>query len=215
MLTVRDLRRAGLGPVSFGIAAGECVALMGPSGAGKTLLLRAIADLDPNEGEVALDGVRREAVPAPRWRRMVTYLAAEAGWWADRVAAHFEDPAAAVPLVRAMGLEAAALEWPVERLSTGERQRLALARVLVREPRAMLLDEPTSGLDRAAAEAVEGLLRRRLAAGAAILLVTHDPGQARRLARRRLAIAAGRLVEERFGEEEARGEGAGGSGAAP
>jgi len=59
MLAVRNLTRPGLEPTSFELAAGECVALRGPSGAGKTLLLRALADLDPNEGEVALDGTPR------------------------------------------------------------------------------------------------------------------------------------------------------------
>src|SRR5688572_27341809 len=61
LLSVRDLRRLGLEPVSFDLAAGECVAVTGPSGSGKTLLLRAIADLDPNQGRVELGGQRREA----------------------------------------------------------------------------------------------------------------------------------------------------------
>jgi len=60
-----------------------------PSGAGKSLLLRAIADLDPNEGTVKLDGMLREAVPAPHWRSQVTYVAAEPGWWGDTVQEHF------------------------------------------------------------------------------------------------------------------------------
>ena len=86
MLSVTDLTRLELGPLSFSVEAGECLALRGPSGAGKSLLLRAIADLDPNEGRVSLDGESREDMPAPDWRRRVAYLAAEAGWWADTVA---------------------------------------------------------------------------------------------------------------------------------
>lgn len=90
-MKIRGLRRAGLEPFDFDLADGECVAVRGPSGAGKTILLRAIADLDPNHGSVSLDGSARESIPAPQWRRSVCYLAAEAGWWADAVAAHFPD----------------------------------------------------------------------------------------------------------------------------
>src|SRR5690606_11730155 len=98
MLTIENLFRPGLDPVSLALAQGEAVAVMGPSGSGKPLLLRAIADLDPNEGSVILDDARREAMPAPRWRRLVGYLPAESGWWADRVGAQFGAPAEAGPL---------------------------------------------------------------------------------------------------------------------
>ncbi|MCS3763089.1 ABC-type iron transport system FetAB ATPase subunit [Bradyrhizobium centrosematis] len=88
MLTVSGLKRLHIA-VSFDLQDGECVALQGPSGVGKTLLLRSIADLDPNEGAVKLDGTPREAVFAPAWRKQVTYLAAEPGWWSDIVQEHF------------------------------------------------------------------------------------------------------------------------------
>lgn len=65
MLTVRALRRPHIISVSFDLQDGECVALQGPSGVGKTVLLRSIADLDPNERTVKLDGAPREAIPAP------------------------------------------------------------------------------------------------------------------------------------------------------
>jgi phosphate-transporting ATPase len=198
MLTIRHLSRSGLVPFDLDIADGECLALSGPSGAGKTILLRAIADLDPNQGaEVSLDGVRREAIDAPQWRRKVTYLPAEAGWWEDTVAAHFPDREAASALLPHLNLPAEALDWPVSRLSTGERQRLALARVLLLAPRVMLLDEPTSGLDPTATACVEAILKERLAEGAAILLVTHAPEQANRMAQRLLVIDHGRLTENR------------------
>ena len=195
MLRVRGLAFIGVGPVDFDLERGECVALTGPSGSGKTLLLRALADLDPNEGRVTLDGAARERFPAPRWRRLVGYLPVESGWWADLVGDHFPDREAAAELATALGLPAKALDWPVARLSTGERQRLALARALIQAPKVLLLDEPTSGLDGQATERVEALLRVRLAAGTAILLATHDRGQAARMARRLLRLEGGRVTE--------------------
>jgi phosphate-transporting ATPase len=195
LLSVRGLARPGLQPLAFDLAEGECLAVRGPSGAGKTLLLRALADLDPNEGELRLDDCAREAMPAPRWRRLVTYLPAEPGWWAETVGAHFADWPAAEPLVEALGLPSACRDWPVLRLSTGERQRLALVRALVQRPRVLLLDEPTAGLDEETRTAVEALIAARLSEGTAALWVTHDAEQARRLARRCLTVEDGRVTE--------------------
>ena len=197
MLSVRGLRRGGLLPVSFDLAEGECVAVRGPSGSGKTLLLRAIADLDPNAGAVVLDGEAREAVPAYLWRRRVAYVPAESGWWAERVAQHFADWSAALPLLGPLALPTACRDWPVLRLSTGERQRLALIRALALRPRVLLLDEPTSGLDADATAAVERIIADRLGAGAGALWVTHDAAQAARVASRRLVVEAGGWVTER------------------
>ena len=199
LLSVRDLRRLHLA-ASFDLAAGECVVLRGPSGAGKTQLLRALADLDPNEGTVLLDGTPREAVPAPLWRGRVVYLAAEPGWWADTVGEHFPDWRAAAFLAERLGLPAACGTWPVQQLSTGERQRLALVRALVSVPppgpRVLLLDEPTAGLDEAAKAAAEALVaERRAATGLGVLWVTHDAAQARRVARRWLLVRDGLLEE--------------------
>ncbi len=195
MLSVSDLTRLDLGPVSFTVESGECLALRGPSGAGKSLLLRAIADLDPNDGRVTLDGQSREAMAAPAWRRQVTYLAAEPGWWADTVAEHYADWTAARPLVESLGLPADCGDWPVARLSTGEKQRLALVRSLLLEPRVLLLDEPTSGLDPEAVKRVEKLIRARQKDGVSVVWTTHDRAQARRVARRWLEIEDGRLHE--------------------
>ena len=200
MLTVRRLtvrarpaegRARLLEPVDLDIAAGACVVLGGPSGSGKTVLLRAIVDLDPNEGEVVLDGIGRGEVPAPEWCRRVAYVPAESGWWPDRVADHFAD-AAPDHLLTRFGLSAGMLDAPVSRLSTGERQRLALVHALLPGPRVLLLDEPTSGLDPAAAR-VEAELHRRLAGGTAILMVTHDDRQAARFGGTRLLLENGVL----------------------
>jgi ABC-type iron transport system FetAB ATPase subunit len=196
MLKILNLQRPGLHPFNLQIKAGECIALSGPSGAGKSLLLRAIADLDPNQGKVYLAGKARDEFAAPEWRRRVGYLASESGWWADGVGAHFPDHGQAVALLGELGIAGDALGWQVERLSTGERQRLALARLLLVRPDVMLLDEPTSGLDPDAVAMVEDILTKRLAAGAALLLVTHAAEQAGRLATRRLRIDAGRMEED-------------------
>ena len=135
---------------------------------------------------------------APDWRRQVTYLASESGWWADTVGEHFErtDRAQQDHLLGALGLPVDALSWTVARLSTGEKQRLALARLLVLAPKVLLLDEPTSGLDADATGVIEEVLRARLEAGAAMIFATHDGEQARRLAGRALRLSEGIAKEE-------------------
>lgn len=195
MLDVSGLTRQGLAPARFSLAAGECVAVQGPSGAGKTLLLRAIADLDPNHGQVCLAGRPRESMTGPQWRRHVGYLPAEPGWWADTVGEHFPDWGRARPLLETLGLPDEARHWQLTRPSTGERLRLALVRALIAEPQLLLLDEPTAALDAAAVATVEGIIAERVAAGLTVLWVTHDQGQARRVARRLLRVEAGQVSE--------------------
>lgn len=196
LLSVRELRRPGLEAANFVVAAGECVAISGSSGSGKTLLLRAIADLDPNDGAVFLDGQPRSDFTAPEWRRQVAYAAAESGWWEDRVGDHFPPPANGMgTLLTAVGLPEESLTWPVARLSSGERQRLALVRLLCRKPRVLLLDEPTSALDQTAVARIEALLHGVLRAGGGIVVVSHDPQQVARLARVHLTMHEGRLSE--------------------
>lgn len=192
MLKIRGLTRPGLAPLDLDLTSGQAMALLGPSGSGKTLLLRAIADLDPNEGEVSLEGRSRAAMPAPAWRRQVTYLAAEPGWWAARPAAHFADPEAARALLPDLRLAPEMLERPLSELSTGERHRIALIRVLVQAPRVLLLDEPSAGLDQETTHALEAVLRRRLEAGAAVVFSTHDEALAGRLAARQVRMKGGR-----------------------
>jgi putative ABC transport system ATP-binding protein len=196
LLQVSGLRTHLLKPASFSLSAGECIAVRGPSGGGKTLLLRAIADLDPNEGVVSLDGRDRATITGPEWRRLVGYLPAEPGWWADTVGEHFADWAAAMPVLGKLGMREDAKTWPIIRLSTGERLRLALIRALLARPKVLLLDEPTAALDPASVTAVEVLIEAQIGAGLAVLWVTHDAAQAKRVARRLLVVEQGQVREE-------------------
>lgn len=191
-LRIDRLARPGVDVARLDIAPGGCVALSGPSGSGKTLLLRAIADLDEAAGEVWLDDRRRSDTPAPDWRRRVIYLAAESHWWAARVRGH---AAAWRPSdLAALGFAEEVLDWEVQRLSSGERQRLALARALAHDPAALLLDEPTANLDQANTARVERLIAEwRADTGGCVLWVSHDPAQRARVAGDQFEIEAGVL----------------------
>ena len=191
-LRIEGLATALFGPVSFDIAAGECVARMGTSGAGKSLLLRAIVDLDVSTGNVWVGERVRSDMPASEWRKLVALVPAESGWWADRVGDHFPSKSDAIAQIEALGL-ADPLDWEVNRLSTGERQRLAIARALCCKPEALLLDEPAASLDEQATRLVEDLIRECCKTGMALLLVTHDRQQAERMAKRVLRMSDGRI----------------------
>jgi putative ABC transport system ATP-binding protein len=194
-LLVKDLRSAFAGPFELNLGTGACAAITGPSGSGKSLFLRMIADLDPSEGKVWLNGRERGSMPAPQWRRQATYVSAESGWWADRVIEHFDvnRQSEVAALAARLGLRADLLDAPVAQLSTGEKQRFSLVRALLPSPPVLLLDEPTGPLDEESVAKVEALLQERKATGTSILLVTHDPNQAERLGDQRYRMVAGHL----------------------
>ncbi len=191
-LRIEGLTGAGVRADHLHIVAGSCYSLSGPSGSGKTLLLRAIADLDQTDGEVWLDDQARSRLSGPEWRRRVNYLAADSQWWARCVGEHAADWHA--PDLVALGFESEVLDWEVQRLSSGERQRLALARALAHAPQALLLDEPTANLDQHNTERVEQLLAdwRRDKHGC-VLWVSHDPAQQSRVANQHYRIRDGVL----------------------
>lgn len=195
MLDTHALCRLRVGPIDLQVEDGACISITGPSGSGKSTLLRMIADLDPHTGDSTLDGNPCSGMPAWAWRRQVTYVAAESGWWGERVDMHFALQTDYAALLPAVGIAAEAATWPVARLSTGERQRLALVRALTPVNRVLLLDEPTSGLDATNTALVEAVLASRLALGTSILIVTHNDTQAARLGSRRMQLHDGRLVE--------------------
>jgi len=195
MLKVTNLTRLTIGPISFAVSDGECVAITGPSGTGKSVLLRAIADLDPNEGSVQTRELDRSTTSGPQWRKHVAMLPAESGWWHESVASHFQNPALASERLPSVGLPKDAMGWEVARLSTGEKHRLALLRCLEANPKVLLLDEPTAALDHDTTMRIESLLKHQLASGTTILIVTHDAAQAARMADRILHLENGTLHE--------------------
>lgn len=186
------------GPFAFTVERGECVALSGPSGCGKTLLLRALADLDPAEGTVLLDGKNRNEMTAPQWRRKVGWHPAEASWWFDLVGAHFSNAwkktDVSFQCLEKLGFSEDVMEWRVDRLSTGEKQRLALFRILLNEPQVLLLDEPTAALDVSNVWKAEAVISEyRKSTGAAVVWVSHNPEQIARVADRHLQFKNGGL----------------------
>lgn len=198
MLSIRQLQRPGLGPIDLTVPSGTCVCISGPSGVGKSLLLRAIADLDPNTGSLSLEGVDRRDMTAPEWRRRVGYVPAEPAWWESVPAKHFANEGElshATEITTRLGLNKDNLWQSVDTLSTGERQRLALARALVLNPGVLMLDEPTSALDEDSTERVEREIRTVLDRGVAVLLVTHNQAQTERLAQARYTMRTGGMLE--------------------
>ena len=195
-LKVEALQSSLAGPFSVAVPRGICLAVIGASGSGKSLLLRLIADLDSGSGGVRLRGTDRASVPAPRWRQLCPYVAATPGFWAATAAEHFPKQSRdnARSLAKAMLFDENRFDAPVALLSTGERQRLALTRALLLDPPALLLDEPTGPLDQAATDAVAGVLEDRLSTGLSLVLVTHDEALVERLATDRRAMRDRRFV---------------------
>lgn len=182
-LQVTGLCFQGRGPYTFHIQGGQCLGLAGVSGAGKSLLLRAVVDLDPRTGTMSLGGVDADSLPAPSWRRMVGLLPAESGWWLDSVGAHFQNFASVDgKMLAELGFDYSAGNWQVSRLSSGERQRMAIARLLDNRPQCLLLDEPTANLDPQTAEKVEQVLcDYGRVHQAPLLWVSHDAEQLQRI----------------------------------
>ena len=196
LLEARNLHTDFLREISLAIPRRQCLGLHGDSGSGKTLLLRALADLDVNQGEVFLEGVPRENFTGPAWRQRVALLPAESHWWADSVAAHASSWPMSV--LAALGFPEEVLQWQTARLSSGEKQRLALARMLANQPRVLLLDEPTANLDRRNTKIVEQIVLGYLESQqAAALWVSHDPEQLARVTRRRACMMNGRFEMEK------------------
>ena len=195
-LRMHMLRNARAGPFNASIEAAQCLCITGASGSGKSVLLRMLADMDPAEGELSLAGMDRRAMPASTWRQRVMLVPAQAGWWAPTVQEHFAEATLtnARQLADRLRLPSDIFERQVLRLSSGERQRLALIRALATRPNALLLDEPTASLDQDSVTAVESLLAEELARGLILVLVTHDAALAARMGQQSLHIVGGKAV---------------------
>jgi ABC-type iron transport system FetAB ATPase subunit len=191
-LTLQDVRVAHVGPVSLQVRAGEIVCLSGASGSGKSLLLRAIADIIPHTGMVMLDAQEATTLSGPQWRKLVGLLPAENQWWQDQVSEHF--PEQDKVLLAALGFAETTWNWQVAHCSTGEKQRLALLRLLCHQPRCLLLDEPTASLDPDNTARVETVLLDYISKQQApVVWVSHSRDQIQRLASRHFIMREGKL----------------------
>lgn len=192
---MEKLRFHNQGPFSFVIESGECMGISGASGVGKTLMLRAIMDLDPHEGNIFLDNVESNTVSAPQWRKRVGMLPAECQWWHDTVGEHFRHVDHG--LLKRLGFDEDVMKWEIRRLSTGERQRLGLVRLLWKKPQVLLLDEPTASLDaKNVGKAEDIILDYRKESGAGILWVSHDTEQLGRVTDRFYLMRNNGILEE-------------------
>jgi putative ABC transport system ATP-binding protein len=209
LLVVEDLgRRLESGWVfrglSFEVRTGERLALARPSGAGKTLLLRALAGLDRmDEGELTLEGVPFRQWSPPAWRSRICYLHQSPALLPGTVEENLRRPFLlevhrgrsfdrdlAATYLEALGREPSFLAQRASTLSGGEAQILALVRALQMLPRILLLDEPTASLDRETAGRAEALIEQWLSQGRdrALVWTSHEPAQLERIASRRIDL---------------------------
>ena len=191
LLSVHNLRLSTGQLISLHLARGEIHSLNGPSGVGKSRLLRALADLDCCEGQVRLHHQSMGNFTGTDWRRQVMLVPTDSRWWLDTAAEHMaKDMSAEAELLQ---ITAARLSAPITQLSTGEKARCALLRALSYEPKVLLLDEPTAALDPAAVLTVETAIAK-FAKKRAVLWVTHDELQAERVADHRWRLSADALT---------------------
>ncbi|MCE2513285.1 MAG: heme ABC exporter ATP-binding protein CcmA [Acidimicrobiia bacterium] len=193
-------RFPALAGADFAVDSGEVVLVRGPNGAGKSTMLHLCAGLLPlseGRGEVLGSdlGSDRAAV-----RRRVGLLGHDTALYGELSAVENLDlwarasrvDAVGVPgALRRLGVPERLWAFPSARLSAGQRRRVALAAIVVRRPELWLLDEPHAGLDSEGRELVSGLMSKAAAAGAAVVLASHEPGPADDLATRTVTMAGG------------------------
>ncbi len=200
--------------INLNVRAQDRVALMGPSGGGKTLLLRALAMLDPLDGgQICWRGRAVRPAEVPDFRRQVIYVHQRPALFEGSVRENLRKPfalrshqtgrfqeARITSWLAELGRGAAFLDKSVLDLSGGEAQLVALLRALQLDPAVLLLDEPTAALDPEAARCVERLVacwHAEARACRAFVWVCHSLPQAQRMAERILVLEGGTLMEER------------------
>lgn len=193
------------------VDAGSVVVIEGASGSGKSTFLRVMATLlEPDSGEVILDGVSSNTLSPQAFRRRVAFVAQRAPMLAGDVEANVAagprlrgeslGRARVLELLREVSLEPEAIERPADELSGGEQQRVAIARALANDPEFLLLDEPTSALDPATARRVVDTIRALARRGLGVVVVTHDRAQSAALTASPWRCAGGRIVASREDE---------------
>ncbi len=198
-------RFPALAGVDLAVAPGEIVLVQGPNGAGKSTLLRLCAGLLPlrgGEGRVLGADLRRAARDV---RRRVGYLGHRTGlyeelsvhdnlqFWARASGA---DDADAQRAMAAFGLDGRLRDVEVARLSAGQRRRVALAALVARRPELWLLDEPHAALDHDTRDLVDRLVLEAAAAGATVLLATHEHERADAMAQRTVTLVGGVVTSD-------------------
>jgi general L-amino acid transport system ATP-binding protein len=221
VLQVNDLclnrgERGILARVTFDVGRGELVALMGPSGAGKTTILRVIAGLEPfQSGTVQIEELRLNSGPTMaqnarhtlhrkvgmvfQFHHLFDHLSVIKNVWLAPVHAYgvplHAAEGRALELLAALGVEHRAGALPRE-LSGGEAQRVAIARALAVDPLLLLMDEPTASLDAARRTELQDLLRGLLREGRTLVVATHDEEFARGCATRMLRVSEGAVLPQ-------------------
>jgi putative ABC transport system ATP-binding protein len=191
--------------VNFEIQTGEILAIVGPSGSGKSSLLRLLNRLDePTSGTVYLEETDYRQIAARELRRKLGMVTQRAFLFPGTVAANLRfGPAqrgeslsqdSVEQLLEQVGLKGYASR-DIANLSGGEAQRVSVARTLANSPLALLLDEPTSALDNASKLGIELLIQKIVRdQNLTCVLVTHDVAQASRLAQRALLLESGHIT---------------------
>ncbi len=194
LLQADNIRAENFGPISLSIQHNEKILLTGPSGSGKSRLLKMLADIDPHEGDLFFEGINSSQIVPAEWRRKISFIPADSAWWGETVKEHFfEQPES--HWWESFNLSPSCLQWQVDRLSSGEKQRLGLLRACALKPKILLLDEPTSNLDQDNVLRIESFIKNYCQRyNAAYIWVSHDNEQIKRLNAKRLYIEEGQLI---------------------